>query len=95
MQQLVMDIEYNLIRKLSYIDYIGSQLKWYMGPGNCLQCRRKENRIGEDDPNFGPFLVLLDLFMQCALPRALRGMRGVTPRNFENVQAVWWHLVHF
>ena len=61
-----------------------------------LQCCKKENIVGEDDPNFGLFLVLLDLFMQRARFREPLGGWGVSfPRNFENVQAVWWHLVHF
>ena len=49
-----------------------------------LQCRRKENIIGEDDPNFGPFLVLLDLFMQRAVRASASpwGVGGVTPENF-------------
>ena len=50
--------------------------------------RRKENIIGEDDPNFLPFLVLLNLYMQraraAASPTGSKpwggGVRGVTPK---------------
>ena len=49
-----------------------------------LQYRRKENIIGEDDPNFGPLLVLLDLFIQRAVRASASpwGVGGCHPREF-------------
>ncbi len=52
----------------------------------------------------GRMTQILDLFWfcwtflysaHCALPRALGGLGVSPPKIFENVHAIWWHLVHF
>ena len=62
------------------MDLIGRP--WY------FQSRRKQNNIGEDDINFGPFMAILDLFEAAGRARAPQGLAteggpGVPPpENF-------------